>query len=65
MCEANAYLRHATEEKLLMEGVYIMRPEGEGYLLENLFGEQKVVTAELATISLMEHRIIFRPPAGK
>jgi len=64
MCEANAYLRRAGEETLLLEGVWVMQPESDGYRLENIFGEQKVIDAELDSISLMEHRIVFRPRAS-
>ncbi len=60
MCEANAYLEKEGRQELIMEGVYIFRPENGRYLLENIFGEQKLVTARLERISLMEHKIIFR-----
>lgn len=62
MCEANAYLNKDGEESLMvMEGVYNLKPEGGKILLENIFGEQKLVDAKIHHISLMEHKIILQP----
>ena len=66
MCEANAYIEQDGREILLMEGVFVLKTEagpqgqGERVVLENLFGEQRVIEAELSRISLMEHKIVFR-----
>ena len=60
MCEANAYLNTGKEkEELLMEGVNILRPEGQGIYLQSIFGEQKVVRARIKEMQLLEHRIIL------
>ncbi|HDS16324.1 MAG TPA: CooT family nickel-binding protein [Proteobacteria bacterium] len=64
MCEANAYLEQDGRENLVMEGVYILKPEGGKILLENIFGEQKLVDAALRRISLMEHKIILVPDSS-
>ncbi|MCK4379110.1 MAG: CooT family nickel-binding protein [Deltaproteobacteria bacterium] len=62
MCEANAYLKKSEEESLMiMENVYNLKPEDGKILLENIFGEQKLVDAEIGQISLMEHKIILQP----
>ncbi|RLB69202.1 MAG: RNA-binding protein [Deltaproteobacteria bacterium] len=62
MCEANAYLQKPEEENLMvMENVYKLRPEQGKILLENIFGEQKLLDAELLQVSLMEHKIILKP----
>ncbi|MBN2231725.1 MAG: CooT family nickel-binding protein [Deltaproteobacteria bacterium] len=63
MCEANAYLLAADHEagQLIMENVFRMQPEGDKLLLENIFGEQKLITADIARISLVEHRIYLHP----
>ena len=62
MCEANAYLKKSAEENLMvMENVYNLNPEGGKILLENIFGEQKLIDAEIHQISLMEHKIILQP----
>ena len=67
MCEANAYIEEGGREVLVMEGVFVVKTEtgeqGEKVVLENIFGEQRVIEAELSRISLMEHKIVFRPPA--
>ena len=64
MCEANAYIEQDGREVLVMEGVFVVKteagPQGERVVLENIFGEQRVIEAELGRISLMEHKIIFR-----
>lgn len=62
MCEANAYLKKSEEESLMvMENVYNLKPESGKILLENIFGEQKLIDAEIRQISLMEHKILLEP----
>jgi predicted RNA-binding protein len=64
MCEANAYIEQEGREVLVMEGVFVVKsetgPQGERVVLENIFGDQRVIEAELSRISLMEHKIVFR-----
>ncbi len=60
MCEVNAYIKRDGHETLVMEGVFVVKPEGDKVLLENIFGEQKLVDAQISQISLMEHKIIFQ-----
>ena len=60
MCEVNAYIKRNDHETLVMEGVFVVKPEGDKVLLENIFGEQKLVDAQISQISLMEHKIIFQ-----
>ncbi len=60
MCEMNAYIKRDDHETLLMEGVFIVKPEGEKVVLENLFGEQKVIDAKIRQVSLMEHKLILQ-----
>ncbi len=62
MCEANAYLLKPGEKNLMvMENVYSLKPEQGKLLLENIFGEQKLLDAEILQVSLMEHKIILKP----
>ena len=61
MCELNVYLKRDDSETLVMEGVFVVRPEGEKVVLENLFGEQKVIDAKISQVSLMEHKLILSP----
>ncbi|MBN2810002.1 MAG: CooT family nickel-binding protein [Deltaproteobacteria bacterium] len=60
MCEVNAYIKKNGHEVLVMEGVFVVRPEGDKVLLENIFGEQKLVDGRIRQVSLMEHKIIFQ-----
>ena len=64
MCEANAYIEENGREVLLMEGVFVVKaeadPQGDRVVLENIFGEQRVIDAEISRISLMEHKIVFQ-----
>ncbi len=66
MCEANAYIEQDGHEVLVMEGVFVVKtdtgPQGERVILENIFGDQCVIEAELSRVSLMEHKIVFRSP---
>lgn len=59
MCEANVFLRDHDSEEILMENVDILRPEGDGLFLRNIFGEQRWIEARLESMSLVEHRIVL------
>lgn len=58
MCEANAYLiKKDGQEELVMEAVDVVEHEGSGLRLQSIFGEQKVVNAQIKSMSLVNHRI--------
>ena len=60
MCEANAYLDVEGREELILESVDVVEPmEGEGFLLVNIYGNQKTVQAPLKRMELVNHRLIF------
>lgn len=59
MCEANAYLIVDDQEELLMESVDILRPEGEGVYMRDIFGEQRWVKANIKEMNLVQHRIVL------
>lgn len=59
MCEANAYLVKEGSEELILEGIMVLRPEGERIYLQNIFGEQKWIKARIKEMNLVEHRIVF------
>ncbi len=59
MCEANAYIYEDGEEKLYLENVDILRPEGNKIYLKNLFGEQKEFEGRIKEISLISHKIVL------
>ena len=59
MCEANAYLIESGEEKLVMENVDILRPEGNGIYLQDIFGGQRTIKARIREMNLVDHRILL------
>lgn len=61
MCEASAYLIDGREQRLLMENVDTIEPEGEGLRLVNIFGEQKFIQARIRAVSLVENKVLLEP----
>ena len=59
MCEANVYLiDEVGKEELIFELVDKIRPENEKLILENIFGQQKILSAQIKEMSLASHRVI-------
>lgn len=54
MCEATAYLWRNGQEEIILPEVDIIEPEGDGLRLVNIFGEQKLVRAEIWKLNLVE-----------
>jgi len=62
MCEATAYIIKDEKEEVLLEGVDLVEPEPDGSLrLVSIFGEQKVVRANIKRLELVNHKIILEP----
>ena len=61
MCESNVYLATEEAEELVMEDVTSIRPEGQGYRLVSLFGEEKLVRGRIREIDLLKHRLCLNP----
>jgi predicted RNA-binding protein len=61
MCEANAYLIKGGTEKLILEDITLVRPEGNELFLENMFGEQKRIKARIKEMNLTTHRVLLEP----
>jgi predicted RNA-binding protein len=59
MCEANAYLIESGEETLVMENVDVLRPEGNGVYLQDIFGGQRTIKARIKELNLVDHRILL------
>lgn len=60
MCEANAYALKNGREDLIMESVDRIEPQEEGkFLLQSIFGEQKVICGRIKSMNLVDHRIVF------
>jgi predicted RNA-binding protein len=62
MCEANAYIDKDGREELILESVDLVEPQPDGgFLLMNIFGQQKTLKAKLKRMNLVNHKIIFEP----
>lgn len=60
MCEANAYLvNESGEETLLLESVDKLTPSEDKLILENIFGQKKIIKARIKELCLVEHKIIL------
>jgi len=61
MCEASAFLiSEDGREDLYLKDVDIVRPEAGKLYLRDIFGEQKVIEAEIQEINLLNHRIVLK-----
>ncbi len=61
MCEANAYVvDDEGKETLLLEGVDKVIPEDEKLILENIFGQRKIIKAKIKELALVDHKIILQ-----
>lgn len=63
MCETNAYIYKEGSEELYLDNVDTIRPEGEGYVLRNLFGEERRFEGRIREIALMKHKIVLEGDA--
>ena len=61
MCESHAYMLEGDEERLLMEDVINVREEDGKVVLSNIIGEESVLEAEVAAITLLDHKVLLRP----
>ena len=61
MCEANAFLKKKedTDYTELLNAVDIVEPTENGLLLENIFGERKIIRAKIAGLQLVDHKILL------
>lgn len=60
MCEAIVYVERDGELEELMEDVVDLRPEEGKILLTGVFGDQKLVSAKIKEVKLLDHKIILR-----
>lgn len=61
MCEANAYLLSENgEETLLLADVDVIEPQEDGQTrLVSIYGEQKLLSAKIKSMSLVNHRVVL------
>ena len=59
MCEASAYVIQDGKEELILENVDELHKEGDTIKITNLFGDQKVLEAQIKMISFVDNKIIL------
>jgi predicted RNA-binding protein len=59
MCEAVVYIERDGVQEKLMDDVVEVKPEGGKLVLVDVFGDQKVVSARIKEVRLMEHEIFL------
>ena len=59
MCEATAYLLKNGQEELILKDVDVIEPDGDSVRIVNIFGEQKVVKAEIHSLNLINHKVLL------
>ncbi len=59
MCEAHAYVRKDDRDELFMENVDSVLPYEDGLVLENIFGQRKMIKARIKELSLVDHKVIL------
>ncbi len=60
MCEVKVFKKEKDEEILLLRDVYLIEEEADGLRFETIFGEQKVLEAEIESVSLSENKVVIR-----
>ena len=60
MCEVKVFKKEKDEEILLLRDVYLIEEEVVGLRFETIFGEQKVLEAEIVSVSLSENKVVIR-----
>ncbi|MBC7246868.1 MAG: CooT family nickel-binding protein [Actinobacteria bacterium] len=64
MCEAAVFMDRGGQLEKIMDDVVEVRPEEGKLLLVDVFGEQKLVSARIGEVELLDHRIILRESEG-
>jgi predicted RNA-binding protein len=59
MCEATAYLLKDGQEELILKDVDVIEPDGDSVRIVNIFGEQKVLKAEIHSLNLINHKVLL------
>jgi predicted RNA-binding protein len=59
MCEANVYIKTKDQLELYFENVDKILPDSDEIIMEDIFGQKKIIKAKLKELNLVEHRIII------
>lgn len=66
MCEASAYIIDENgQETLLLEMVDKVQPQKDSIILQNIFGQQKIVKARIKEMALVDHKIVLERKSRK
>ena len=60
MCGAAAFIIRNGEEELILGSVDLLEPDNGRIRLVNIFGEQKILSARIKHLSLVNHKIILK-----
>jgi predicted RNA-binding protein len=59
MCEATAYMLKQGQEELVLKDVDVIEREGDNLRIVSIFGEQKVLKAEIHSLNLINHKVLL------
>ncbi|MGI6679164.1 MAG: CooT family nickel-binding protein [Dehalobacterium sp.] len=65
MCEANAFLKTGDKVELFLESVDKVSPLDGQLILENIFGQKKIIRGVIKELSLVDHKIIIEKSEEK
>ncbi len=60
MCESKVFVDKGEGEELVLADVISIRPEGDGYRLVTLYGEQTLVRGRIKEVDLLKHRVVLQ-----
>ena len=64
MCSSTAYFKKNGDEEMLITEVMYLKPEGNGYRLMAMLGDEKLVeNAQLLEVDFERNRIVLGPAA--
>lgn len=59
MCEAMVYLKDGEKIEPYFENVDKIFSQEEGLILEDIFGQKKIIKARLKELHLVDHKVII------
>lgn len=59
MCESNVYIKDREKLELYFANVDKIIPSENELILEDIFGQKKIIKARLKELNLINHRIII------
>ncbi len=61
MCQSTVYIMRGDREEEILRDAILIEPCPEGVRIQGLFDAPKVISARIARIDLLKHRIILEP----